>query len=789
MFENRVTIEIDGKQVEAENGAMLIDAADQAGIHIPRFCYHRKLSVAANCRMCLVEIENARKPMPACATPVGAGMKVFTKSPAALAAQKGTMEFLLINHPLDCPICDQGGECELQDVAMGYGEDVSRYVENKRVVKDKDIGPLIATEMTRCIHCTRCVRFGEEIAGLREMGATGRGEYMEIGTYVEHSIASELSGNVIDLCPVGALTAKPSRYAARAWEMVQHASVAPHDCIGSNVYVHTRNNEMVRVVPRENEGVNECWLSDRDRFSYEAINSEQRLKSPMVKVKGKWQETDWDTALNMTAEALLAAVPDHTAGLVSPTATLEEMYLFQKLMRDLGIANLDHRLGQSDFSDQYQMPIFPWLGDSFEEVRESPMCFLIGANIRKEQPLLGHMVRQSVLFGGIALALNPMDYQYSFDMGAQHIDTPEGMVAFLASVARRVCEIKGYAASPEVAPMLEAAEDYERIDSFASVLTMRNDGNILLGSWALNSPYAPQLRALAHTISKACGHRFGYLPEGGNAVGGWLSGMVPHRGVAAEKLEKQGMHTAEMLDKPLNNYVLFNVEPEHDVLNGAKLVNHLKSADFVVNISPFVSDKMRDYADVLLPLATYTESSGTYVNAEGRWQSFNGCTRPEGNARPGWKILRVLGNLTGKDGFEQMSSEEVREEIKSRFSPDYVFDNTYIPDAVMSAPAMLDGVRSLPHAAIYAADSMTRRAESLQKTPDAQSVCVIGGELAEALGVGNEDRVLLRQSDASTSLAVRVDDSVPAGCVFVPRGVNETVDLADYFGPIDVSKV
>jgi NADH-quinone oxidoreductase subunit G len=788
MIYNVVNIEIDGKQVEAENGAMLIEAADNAGIHIPRFCYHRKLSVAANCRMCLVEIEKARKPMPACATPVVEGMKVFTKSPAALAAQKGTMEFLLINHPLDCPICDQGGECELQDVAMGYGEDVSRYAETKRVVKDKNIGPLIATDMTRCIHCTRCVRFGEEIAGLREMGATGRGEFMEIGTYVAHSVASELSGNVIDLCPVGALTAKPSRYAARAWEMVQRSGVAPHDCLGSNIHVHTRNNEIVRVVPRENEGINECWLSDRDRFSYQAVSSEERLMSPMIRVKGQWQETDWDNALNLTAEALLAAVPDHLAGLCSPGATLEEMYLFQKLLRALGTANIDHRLGQTDFSDQDQMPIFPWLGDSFEEVRESPMCFLIGANIRKEQPLMGHMIRQSVLFGGKAMAINPMDYEYNFDVDAEYIDNPEEMVAFLASVTRRVCEIKGYTPEQSIAPMLDAAEDHDAVDHFASTLTLRNDGNILLGSWAMNSPYAPQLRALASTIADAAGHRFGYLPEGGNAVGGWLAGVVPHRGVAAEKIEHQGMTTADLLDKPLNNYVLFNVEPEHDMVNGAKLINHLKSADFVVAITPYLSDKMRDYADVLLPLSAFTESSGTYVNAEGRWQSVNGCSSATGNSRPGWKILRVLGNLTDKAGFEHVSSEEVREELKSCFSPEYVFNNSYTPASELSLPSEVSEIRSIPHAAIHAVDSTSRRAEALQQTSDAQPVCILGLELADTLGLDDGDRVLLRQSDASISLPVRIDASAPADCVFVPRGVSETSDLADYFGPIDVSK-
>jgi NADH-quinone oxidoreductase subunit G len=786
---NLVNIEIDGKLLKAESGSMLIEVADEAGIKIPRFCYHKKLSVAANCRMCLVEVERAPKPLPACATPVAEGMKVFTRSPKAIAAQKGTMEFLLINHPLDCPICDQGGECELQDVAMAYGDDVSHYSEAKRVVKDKNIGPLIATEMTRCIHCTRCVRFGEEIAGLREMGATGRGEFMEIGTYVEHSISSELSGNVIDLCPVGALTAKPSRFAARAWEMVQHASIAPHDCIGSNLYLHTYQHELVRAVPRDNEAINECWLSDRDRFSYEALNSEERLLSPMIKVKGQWQETDWDTALNMTAEALLAAVPEHIAGLCSPNATTEELYLFQKLMRALGSPHIDHRLAQKDFSDQDHSPLFPWLGDSLAALRSSPFVFLLGADVRKEQPLLGHMLRQAVLQGGEALALSPRDFHYTFDVLDQWIADPEAMVNGLAAVTKQVCADKGFVVPKAVQTLLEGVEVTDQARRFAEVLAGQESGHLLIGSWAMASSYLATLRALAATLANASGLKLGYLSSGGNASGAWLAGVVPHRGPAGSIPEQAGMTAADIYSRPLANYFLFNTEPESDGEGGAQLLSHMLEADFVVSVTSFTSERMRDYADVLLPLAGFAETSGTFVNGEGRWQGFNGAARPAGESRPGWKILRVLGNLTGKEGFEYLSSEEVREELKSLFARDTEFSNRYEPAAVLEMPAPVAGTRAIGYTPIYAGDGLVRRAASLQQTPDASARFIIGADMAQSLDLVDGDTILVRQGDISCSLPVEIDVSVSQGCVFVPRGVEETVELVDRFGAVDVMKV
>jgi NADH-quinone oxidoreductase subunit G len=788
MSDNWVNIEIDGKPLKALSGSMLIEVADESGIKIPRFCYHKKLSVAANCRMCLVEVEKAPKPLPACATPVAEGMKVYTRSPKAIAAQKGTMEFLLINHPLDCPICDQGGECELQDVAMGYGSDVSQYSEAKRVVKDKNIGPLIATEMTRCIHCTRCVRFGEEIAGLREMGATGRGEFMEIGTYIEHSISSELSGNVIDLCPVGALTARPSRFAARAWEMVQHATIAPHDCIGSNIYLHTYNQSLIRAVPRDNEAVNECWISDRDRFSYQALDSQERLTTPMIKVKDQWQETDWDIALNMTAEALLAAVPDHLAGLCSPSSTTEELYLFQKLMRALGSRHIDHRLSQYDFSDQEQAPLFPWLGDSLEALRDTPFVFLVGADVRKEQPVLGHMLRNAVLHGGECIALNPRDFQYTFDIREQWIADTEAMVQALAAVTRLLCEQKGVDAPDAVRTILDQVEITDQARSFAEILNHQDKGHLLLGSWAMGSPYLSTLRALASTLAEASGLSLGYLSVGANAAGAWLAGAVPHRGPAGSSVEAKGMNAREIYNRPLTNYFLFNLEPGMDGEGSASLCHHLMNADFVVVATSFVNERMRDFADVLLPLATFAETSGTYINAEGRWQGFNGAVPPPGEIRPGWKVLRVLGNLTGKEGFEHMSSEEVREELKGHIAKDAEFSNHYQPVGDLHMPVQESGIRAIGYTPIYASDGMVRRAEALQQTSDAKARFIIATDIADDLGVVDGDQILVRQGDVSSTLPAEVDVSVPPSRVFVPRGVKEALGMVDRFGAIEVLK-
>ncbi|MBD3618451.1 MAG: NADH-quinone oxidoreductase subunit G [Chromatiales bacterium] len=789
MSEDQVNIEINGIPLKAKPGVMLIDVADANGIQIPRFCYHKKLSVAANCRMCLVEVERAPKPMPACATPVAEGMKVYTQSPRAISAQQGTMEFLLINQPLDCPICDQGGECELQDIAMGYGEDVSRYTEQKRVVKDKNIGPLIATDMTRCIHCTRCVRFGEEIAGLRELGATGRGEHMEIGTYVEKSVSSELSGNVIDLCPVGALTAKPSRYRARAWELLQHASVAPHDAIGSNLYLHTFQGKVVRAVPRDNEAINECWISDRDRFSYEGINSGERLQRPMLKQGGKWQEVDWEVALEAVVKGLKDIESEDIGALLSPNATLEELYLAQKWLRGLGVANIDHRLRQIDFSDQAAAPLFPWLGMALEDLDHLDAALLVGSNIRKDQPIAGHRLRKAAMNGAAVMAVNPRDFGFNFRMAEQCIDSPSAMVDRLAGIARAVLEAAGATAPAAVADLVGKGSAGAAEKAIAGRLKDAEKGVVLLGTIALQHPAAAALRALAAVIAEHTGLTLGFLPDAANAAGGWLAGALPHRGVAGAALEQPGLDARAMLAQPRKAYVLLGVEPELDCANPAMAMAAMQAAGFVVGLTPFVTERMKQYADVLLPIATFAETAGTFVNAEGRWQSFNGVTNPPGEARPGWKVLRVLANLSGVNGFDYMAAEEAREELKAAFAG-VEFDNRLALDTPVKTPVAVSGLQRIGAVPIYAVDGLVRRAASLQATADGQDRAArLNGAEAREHGLLDAERVRVRQGDASAALDLVIDDGIPAGCVWVPAGVAETIELADAFGAVEIEKL
>ena len=517
------TIEVDGQQLEARPGQMLIEVTDAAGISVPRFCYHKHLSVAANCRMCLVEVERAPKPLPACATPVMDGMKVFTRSPLAREAQKGTMEFLLINHPLDCPICDQGGECELQDVAMGYGGDVSRFTERKRVVRDEDIGSLIATDMTRCIHCTRCVRFGGEIAGLRELGATGRGEHMRIGLYIEHAVASELSGNVIDLCPVGALTAKPSAYQARSWELSEYDGVAPHDGLGSNLHLHVRRNRLMRVVPRENEGVNQTWISDRDRFSYQGLYSDDRLQRPMLRENGKLREADWQEALMAAARALKDAPGSRIGALISPSATLEEHYLATRLLRGLGSNNIDHRLRQGDFRGDAADPALPWLGQRIADLSTNQATLLVGSWLRKDQPMLNHRVRQSKIDGAQVMAINPVAYDFNYELDVDIVCVPSAMTTELAGVAAALgADTLGISVAPDPAH-----------SAIAESLKNAAQGTVLLGNAALMHPDFSLLRALTAGIAAAAGVTLGFVGSGSNDCGAWMAGAVPHREAGA----------------------------------------------------------------------------------------------------------------------------------------------------------------------------------------------------------------------------------------------------------------
>jgi len=774
-----IEIEIDGKKCQAKPNAMVIQVADEAGIYIPRFCYHKHLSVAANCRMCLVEVEKSPKTLPACATPVMPGMKVFTKSPKALAAQKAVMEFLLINHPLDCPICDQGGECELQDLSLGFGSADSFYNEGKRTVKDKDIGPLIETEMTRCIQCTRCVRFGAEIAGMRELGATGRGEWMEIGTYVEHAMKSEVSGNVIDICPVGALTSKPFRFTARAWELEQRPTIGAHDCVGTNLNAHMRNGKVMRMVPRENMAINETWISDRDRFSYEGLYHADRVAKPRIKKNGEWQEVDWQTALEFAVAGLqrvmAAKGAEHIAALASPNSTVEEFYLLQKILRGLGSSNVDHRLRQTDFSDQNYFYNFPGFNLSLSELEQCDTIFLIGANIQKEAPAVFLRLRKACRNGARVIVLNAMDYPFSFDVTTKHIVAPDELALALAGVAK-ACGVDDVATSTE-AFHVAAAE----------LLQAGKKVCFILGNVAMNAPHAAMIRSLSQQIATKINATVNMLTEGANAAGAWLAGAIPHRGVGGV-LVPTGLDAQAMLHDPRKAYVLLNVEPDCDVANPIAMKAALTQADFVVSLSLFRNTVLDEHADVILPIAAFTETSGHFINAMGDGQRFSGVASAFEEARPAWKVLRVLGNLFHLAGFDYTSSEEVHDEIRAQlsdFKPGVLreFKLASLPTVNEKSVCRIGGIP------LYAVDSLVRRAKSLQAAQP-----ILEGETAvvrvhPSIGLrAGEIVTVTQQHGGSVRLPVVIDERLPPRGVFIAGGVAETSELSELFGLVEIEK-
>ena len=715
MSDDIVNIEVDGKPVEARKGQMVMEVTDEIGAYIPRFCYHEKLSIAANCRMCLVEVEKAPKPMPACATPVVEGMKVFTRSPYAIAAQKATMEFLLINHPLDCPICDQGGECELQDLAMGYGRDVSRYNDGKRVVKDKDIGPLVSTDMTRCIHCTRCVRFGEEISGMPQLGTTERGEDMKIGTYIENSVDHELSANIIDLCPVGALNNKPYRYSARAWEMTQIPTVSAHDCVGSNLYAHVLRGTVKRVVPRENESINETWISDRDRFSYEAINSSDRLLSPRVKEGGQWRDIDWEDALPIAADVLQGASADKIGFLASPGATVEEAHLVTRIAEHLGSNNLDHRISRRDFSDQDNDPVFPWLGCDIADIEQQNAIFVVGSNIRHEAPIIAHRVRKAALAGAAVSFASSTEHEYFFKVASTLSGT--GLAEMLAGVVVAAAGGKDVPAS--VADLCKGINAGDEQSAIASSLADSDNALVLLGNIAGRHGAYSAVRALAAAVADLTGAKMGYISEGANSAGASLVGCLPNREQGGAARTSVGLDAAAMLNGSMEAVVLVNIEPDVDIHACEDAVAKLAKQDFVIALTPFVSDALLESADLLLPIGTFAETSGTYVNVAGTWQSFGGVAHPVGTARPAWKVLRVIGNLIDAPDFEYVTSEDVRDEVIAQIG-DVKPDNTYAGSARIAKPNGEDAPSAEIDTPLYSVDGMVRRANALQLTSEAR---------------------------------------------------------------------
>ena len=695
-----VEIEIDGKKVEATPGSVIIQAAEQAGTFIPHFCYHKKLSIAANCRMCLVDVEKAPKPMPACATPVTQGMVVHTKSERAIKAQKSVMEFLLINHPLDCPICDQGGECQLQDLAVGYGGGASRYDEEKRVVFHKDVGPLISMEeMSRCIHCTRCVRFGQEIAGSMELGMSHRGEHSEIETFVGHTVDSELSGNMIDICPVGALTSKPFRYQARTWELSRRKSISPHDATGANLIVQVKNNQVMRVVPLDNEDVNECWIADRDRFSYEALNGPDRLTQPMIKQDGQWINVDWTSALEYVANGVKQIQQDHGAKalgcLASPHSTLEELHLATQFMRGLGSDNIDSRLRAAEFHTDGQVR---WLGTSVAALSTLERVLVVGSNLRKDHPLLAQRIRQAARRGAHVHALNDQVLDWAMPV-ANTLTAPSATwVQALADIAAVIAKQMSVAA-----PVAGNADD-TTAQAIATSLLSGERKAILLGNAAAHHAKASSLLSLAHWIGAQTGATVGYLGEAANTVGAQLVKAQPVQG---------GMNAAQMLQADaLKALFLLNLEPAHDCAGGQAAMAHLGRTAMVVTLSPFKTNL--DISDVLLPISPFTETAGTFVNTEGRAQSFHGVVRPLGETRPAWKVWRVLGSMLNVPGFGFDSIEEVRAQALPTDIP------ARLSNACSQAIDLAPATHAPVTASIYQLDGLVRRAAALQHTADAE---------------------------------------------------------------------
>ncbi len=779
-----LTIEIDGKPVELPNGSTVMDGANKLGIYVPHFCWHQKLSIAANCRMCLVQVEKAPKPLPACATPATDGMKVYTQSEQAKKAQQGVMEFLLINHPLDCPICDQGGECQLQDLAVGYGNSSSRYKEEKRVVFHKNLGPLVAAEeMTRCIQCTRCIRFGQEIAGVMELGMAGRGEREEIVTFVGKTVDSELSGNMIDLCPVGALTSKPFRYSARTWELARRKSVSPHDALGSNLVVQVKGDTVKRVLPLENEAINECWLSDRDRFSYEALNSDERLTEPMIRRAGTdgsstWQAVDWQTALEHVAKGLGDVAHKHGGGalgaLCAPHATTEELALAARLMRGLGSDNIDHRLRQSDFRGDGRGAGIAWLGMPIADLSKLDRALVVGSFLRKDHPLVAQRLRLAARKGTLVSVVNPVDDDWLMPIAQKAIAPPSRMPRLLAEIVVAAAARKGVPAPAALAGV--EADDTAR--AIAESLADGQRAAILLGNLAEQHRDASQLLALAQALAEISGAALGCLTESANSLGAEIAGARPAAG---------GLDAQAMLADPRKAYLILHAEPEFDCANPVAARAALEKADFVVVMSPF--RHAASYADVLLPIAPFTETAGTFVNCEGRAQKFNGVVKPLRDTRPAWKVLRVLGTLLGLPGFAFESIDDVRAEcLPAQAAIDARLANR-TSVAIVAPSAVANGVERVADVPIYFSDAIVRRAASLQQTADARAPRArMHRSLYDSLKLGDGAQVKVKQGRGEAVLTAVVDPAVPPGVVAVSAAHPSTCHLEGMTGAVSVER-
>ncbi|CAB3845549.1 MULTISPECIES: NADH-quinone oxidoreductase subunit NuoG [Achromobacter] len=773
-----VELTVDGNKVEVPEGSMVMHAAQKVGLYVPHFCYHKKLSIAANCRMCLVEVEKAPKALPACATPVTNGMVVHTCSEKARAAQKSVMEFLLINHPLDCPICDQGGECQLQDLAVGYGGSSSRYQEEKRVVFHKDLGPLVsAEEMSRCIHCTRCVRFGQEIAGVMELGMLGRGEHSEITTFVGRSIESELSGNMIDICPVGALTSKPFRYSARTWELARRRSVSPHDSLGANLVVQVKGDRVMRVVPFEDEAVNECWISDRDRFSYEGLNSDDRLSAPMIKgTDGKWQEASWADALQAVAQGLSRVRDSFGAGqigaLASEYATTEEYALLGRLVRSLGSENIDFRLRQTDPAFDAALTGAPWLGMPIAELDNLDRVLVVGSFLRKDHPLMAQRLRQAAKRGTQILMVDSAADDPLMPVTARITVAPSELARALAEVAVALAQAKEQAVPAEFASVTPG----ENAKLIAASLASGANTAVLMGNLAVASAQATTLAANGRAVADLSGGKFGFLTSGGNTVGGYLAGAIPGKG---------GKTAAAMLAEPLKAYIVLHAEPLLDADNGQQAIAALRGAQFAVALTPYRS-AAAEWADVMLPVSPFTETSGTFVNAQGLAQSFKGTVTPFGQTRPGWKVLRVLGNVLHLAGFDDETSESVRDAVLASGVEGRLSNDVKAPLGLGQALTGLERVADVP---IYRTDAMVRRSEPLQAAPASKKpAAAMNGRTLTSLGLTAGVKVRVSAGQGAVELETVQDDAVADRAVRISAAFETTAALGGAFGQISVER-
>ncbi|CAB3834355.1 NADH-quinone oxidoreductase chain 3 [Achromobacter animicus] len=773
-----VELTVDGNKVEVPEGSMVMHAAQKVGLYVPHFCYHKKLSIAANCRMCLVEVEKAPKALPACATPVTNGMVVHTCSEKARAAQKSVMEFLLINHPLDCPICDQGGECQLQDLAVGYGGSSSRYQEEKRVVFHKDLGPLVsAEEMSRCIHCTRCVRFGQEIAGVMELGMLGRGEHSEITTFVGRSIESELSGNMIDICPVGALTSKPFRYSARTWELARRRSVSPHDSLGANLVVQVKGDRVMRVVPFEDEAVNECWISDRDRFSYEGLNSDDRLSAPMIKgTDGKWQEASWADALQAVAQGLSRVRDSFGAGqigaLASEYATTEEYALLGRLVRSLGSENIDFRLRQTDPAFDAALTGAPWLGMPIAELDNLDRVLVVGSFLRKDHPLMAQRLRQAAKRGTQILMVDSAADDPLMPVTARITVAPSELARALAEVAVALAQAKEQAVPAEFASVTPG----ENAKLIAASLASGANTAVLMGNLAVASVQATTLAANGRAVADLSGGKFGFLTSGGNTVGGYLAGAIPGKG---------GKTAAAMLAEPLKAYIVLHAEPLLDADNGQQAIAALRGAQFAVALTPYRS-AAAEWADVMLPVSPFTETSGTFVNAQGLAQSFKGTVTPFGQTRPGWKVLRVLGNVLHLAGFDDETSESVRDAVLASGVEGRLSNDVKAPLGLGQALTGLERVADVP---IYRTDAMVRRSEPLQAAPASKKpAAAMNGRTLTSLGLTAGVKVRVSAGQGAVELETVQDDAVADRAVRISAAFETTAALGGAFGQISVER-